>query len=140
MASFRPVAAAKQIELTVADCGQPVHVLADPEAALTITQNLISNALRHTDEGGHVTVQCNHEGDGWTMAVQDDGVGIAKEYQERIFERFYRVDRTRKLGDGSTGIGLSIVKNLTRALDGTIRVESTPGKGATFLVWLPAAD
>ena len=138
MSSFRPVAAAKQIDLTVRPCAGPARVMADEEAALTITENLISNALRHTNEGGHVTVSCREENTGWTMAVEDDGVGIAQEFQERIFERFYRVDRTQKSRDGGTGIGLSIVKNLTRALGGTVRVISTPGEGATFEVWLPS--
>jgi two-component system phosphate regulon sensor histidine kinase PhoR len=136
MSSFLPVASAKQIELTVEPVDGPVRVMADEEAALTITQNLISNALRHTEAGGHVTVRCRPEDDGWTMAVEDDGVGIAPEYQERIFERFYRVDRSRKNNDGGTGIGLSIVKNLTRAMGGTVRVVSSPGEGATFEVWL----
>ncbi|OYP36548.1 sensor histidine kinase [Rhodopirellula sp. MGV] len=118
MTSFLPVAGAKQIDLKVIPSEKPVHVLADEEAALTITQNLISNAIRHTNAGGHVTVTCRREDGGWVMSVKDDGVGIAEEYQERIFERFYRVDRTRKAHDGGTGIGLSIVKNLTRALGG----------------------
>ena len=138
--SFLPVAGAKQIELVVKSSAEPVHVMADEEAALTITQNLISNALRHTEAGGHVSVSCCREGAGWAMAVQDDGVGIAEEFQERIFERFYRVDRARKSHDGGTGIGLSIVKNLTRALGGTVKVISRPGEGATFVVWLPTSN
>lgn len=138
MAMFLPIASAKQINLSVeAVEGTPPRVMADEEALLTITQNLISNALRHTDSGGNVKVGCREEAGGWVLAVEDDGVGIAEEFQERIFERFYRVDRTRKSQDGGTGIGLSIVKNLTRALDGTVRVISSPGEGATFEVWLP---
>ena len=140
LASFSPVAAAKEIELIVTGRTESVHVLADEEAALTITQNLISNALRHTEAGGLVTVSYRQEDAGWIMAVKDDGVGIAEEFQERIFERFYRVDRTRKSHDGGTGIGLSIVKNLTRALGGNVRVISRPGEGATFEVWLPAPN
>jgi two-component system phosphate regulon sensor histidine kinase PhoR len=136
MSSFLPVAAAKQIELTVRPVDEPVRVMADEEAALTITQNLISNAIRHTEAGGHVTVDFRKDNGGWTLSVRDDGVGIAEEYQDRIFERFYRVDRARKTQDGGTGIGLSIVKNLTRALKGTVHVISHPGEGATFEVWL----
>ncbi|WP_197455442.1 sensor histidine kinase [Stieleria neptunia] len=135
--SFLPVAAAKQIELTLRPSDAPVHVLADEEAALAITQNLISNAIRHTDAGGHVGVSCRQVNEGWMMAVEDDGVGIAPEFQERIFERFYRVKRARKAADGGTGIGLAIVKNLTRSLGGTVSVTSSPGEGATFEVWLP---
>lgn len=140
MESFLPVADAKQIELTVRPSADPVHVLADEEAALAITQNLISNALRHTEAQGHIFVEYRQENSGWVLVVQDDGVGIAEEYQDRIFERFYRVDRTRKSADGGTGIGLSIVKNLSRALGGSVRVISSPGEGAAFEVWLPAAN
>lgn len=138
MVSFLPVAKAKEIALRVVVNEQTVRVLADENAALTITQNLISNAIRHTEAKGHVTVSCRKEGRGWILAVQDDGVGIAEEFQDRIFERFYRVDRSRKSYDEGTGIGLSIVKNLTRALDGTVKVVSRPGEGATFEVWLPS--
>ena len=140
MVSFLPVAAAKKIELTVRSSDEPVNVRADEEAALAISQNLISNALRHTEAGGHVIVQYRKENSGWVMAVQDDGVGIAEEFQDRIFERFYRVDRTRKTNDDGTGIGLSIVKNLTRGLNGTVRVISSPGEGATFEVWLRSPE
>ncbi|MCA9137385.1 MAG: PAS domain-containing protein [Planctomycetales bacterium] len=140
MESFLPVATAKQIELTVRSSSDPVHVMADEDAALAISQNLISNALRHTEAKGHVTVSFRHENLGWVLVVQDDGVGIAEEFQDRIFERFYRVNRSRKLGDGGTGIGLSIVKNLTRALGGNVRVISSPGEGATFEVWLPSPN
>lgn len=140
LSAFLPVASAKQIELTVAPQKGPVAVMADEEAALTIAQNLISNAIRHTNPQGHVEVTFRQEKGGWTMAVCDDGVGIAPEFQERIFERFYRVHRTRRAHDGGTGIGLSIVKNLTRALQGTVGVISNPGEGSTFEVWLPSPD
>jgi two-component system phosphate regulon sensor histidine kinase PhoR len=140
MTSFLPVAAAKEIELTVVPNDGPVRVMADEEALLTITQNLVSNALSHTNPGGQVTVACRRGETGWTMSVRDNGVGIAEEFQERIFERFYRVKGSRKTQDGGTGIGLSIVKNLTRAMNGTIRVISKPGQGATFEVFLPSPN
>lgn len=146
MNTFQPVAAAKEIDLSVEqqangdDTGEqaPFMVTGDEEALLTITQNLVSNAIRHTPENGRVTVHCYPEEKGFVLAVEDNGVGIAPEYQERIFERFYRVQNTRKVHDGGTGIGLSIVKNLVRALNGNIQVISSPGEGARFEVWLPA--
>ncbi|MEM0926806.1 MAG: ATP-binding protein, partial [Planctomycetota bacterium] len=128
MTSFLPVASAKSIDLRVTTEPGPVAVMADEEAALTISQNLISNAIRHTDSSGHVEVTFRQERGGWTMSVTDDGIGIAPEFQERIFERFYRVRDTRLSQDGGTGIGLSIVKNLTRALRGTVGVISHPGE------------
>ena len=138
MAAFRPVAAAKKVELRMRANNEPVRVMADEEAALTIAQNLISNAIKHTSAGGMVSVTCRPERSGWVMAVKDDGVGIAEEFQDRIFERFYRVAGARRSHDGGTGIGLSIVKNLVRAMDGSVSVRSRPGLGATFEVWLPA--
>ncbi|MEM6469955.1 MAG: ATP-binding protein [Planctomycetota bacterium] len=140
MTSFSPVASAKEVELSVESHEGAIVVFADEEAAMTISQNLISNAIRHTDASGHVQVTFRNEKGGWTMSVQDDGVGIAPEFQERIFERFYRVRDAPRAHDGGTGIGLSIVKNLTRALNGTVRVISNPGEGATFEVWLPSPE
>jgi signal transduction histidine kinase len=72
--------------------------------------------------------------------VEDTGVGIAESDQRRIFERFYRVGKSRGSGDGGTGIGLSIVKNLTITLGGEVRVSSRPGEGAKFDVLLPKSD
>ncbi len=140
MQTFSPVASAKGIHLSAVKCEDAVTVMADEEAALTIAQNLISNAIRHTEPGGHVEITCRPEDAGWVMAVRDDGVGIAEEFQERIFERFYRVEKNRKSADGGTGIGLAIVKNLTRSMDGTVKVISSPGEGATFQVWLPRSQ
>lgn len=137
MVPFEPLSVAKKINLRLVGREEAARVMADEEAALTIIQNLISNAVRHTDEGGNVIVSCRRDGTGWTLSVQDDGAGIKEEFQDRIFERFYRVDRSRKSYDEGTGIGLSIVKNLVRALDGTVRVISREGQGATFEVWFP---
>ena len=136
--SYQPIAESKSIHLTVEPSPHGAFVHADPEALLTITNNLIGNAIRYTTDGGHVCVRCCRREDHWALVVQDDGVGIPLKQQERIFERFYRIDKARD--SGGTGIGLSIVKHLALALNGRVSVNSRPGKGATFEVQLPALD
>lgn len=138
--SYQPVATAKQIKLTVDEIGNDVRVTADREATLTIINNLIGNAVRYTNEGGHVSVGVREAGSYWSIVVSDNGVGIAESEQERIFERFYRVERTRESARAGTGLGLSIVKNLTVALKGEVRLKSSPGEGSTFEVLLPRAE
>lgn len=144
--SYRPVAEAKGIELTI-DGDHAAVVTSDREATLTIVNNLIGNAIRYTSYDGHVQVGCRDAGRFVSLYVQDDGVGIPAGEQKRIFERFYRVEKARhSRGDGTssstegTGIGLSIVKNLTVALGGEVRVRSHPGEGSRFEVLLPKAD
>jgi two-component system phosphate regulon sensor histidine kinase PhoR len=138
--SCRPVAEAKSIHLTVEGFDDEAAVVhANQEAVLTIANNLIGNAIRYTPAGGHVCVSCRQEGDHWALVVTDDGIGIPISDQDRIFERFYRVDKARESADGGTGIGLSIVKNLTLALGGQVAVSSRPNQGASFQVLLPAA-
>lgn len=138
-ASSIPIAEAEGVALsTIADdCS--AQVTADLGATLTIANNLISNAIRYTPRGGGVRVGVRRQGDYWALVVEDDGIGIAQSDQERIFERFYRVDKNRRSSSAGTGLGLSIVKNLTRAQGGKITLESRPGEGSTFEVWLPAA-
>tara|TARA_R110002049_G_scaffold309268_1_gene519600 strand:- start:133241 stop:134710 length:1470 start_codon:yes stop_codon:yes gene_type:complete len=135
-----PVAESKQIELTCREIHPDSIVIADREATLTIANNLISNAIRYTPEGGHVEIGTERIKDYWAMVVCDDGVGIPEAEQQRIFERFYRVAKTRETTGGGTGIGLSIVKNLTLAQSGEIQLSSRPGQGSTFRVLLPAIN
>jgi two-component system phosphate regulon sensor histidine kinase PhoR len=143
MRSNLPVAEAKGIALSFQDADK-ANVMSDLEATLTIANNLIGNAIRYTSPGGHVKVSFRDAGRFLALVVEDDGVGISAGDQKRIFERFYRVSKSRRTGgdrghsgtDG-TGIGLSIVKNLTLALGGEIRLTSQPGQGARFEVLLP---
>ncbi|MGB7324182.1 MAG: ATP-binding protein [Rubripirellula sp.] len=123
------------------------NVMSDREATLTIVNNLIGNAIRYTPNGGNVNVSLRDEGQMVAIVVQDDGVGISAGEQKRIFERFYRVQNSRTAHDDGTsaviegtGIGLSIVKNLTHALGGEVRLASHPGEGARFEVLLPKVD
>ncbi|MEZ6188732.1 MAG: ATP-binding protein [Planctomycetota bacterium] len=116
----------------------PVMVDGDAESLRQITDNLISNAVTHTPEGGRITVRlfCPNAREVW-LEVADTGLGIEPEFRERIFERFFRVDKARSRARGGTGLGLSIVKHLTLAHEGEVSVESELGKGSTFRVRLP---
>ncbi len=113
-------------------------VQADARRLEQMLTNLISNAIKFNREGGAVTIR--HEAlDGRDrIEVTDTGEGIPAEHVERIFERFYRVDRARSREMGGTGLGLAIVKHLARAHDGEVHVQSTPGEGSTFIIELPA--
>ena len=111
-------------------------VLADREAVRQIFDNLLDNALKYTPTGGEIVVSLRRSGGKAVLAVTDNGIGIPAADQARIFERFYRVDKARSLEVGGTGLGLSIVKHLVQCLDGTIELDSTPGLGSTFRVFL----
>ena len=102
-----------------------------------IIYNLTENAIKYTSDGGTVTVSVNAHGRNAVIAVRDTGVGIPKEDQAHIFDRFYRVDKARSRETGGTGLGLSIVKQMVTLHGGTITVESEPGKGSVFTVEIP---
>jgi signal transduction histidine kinase len=104
-----------------------------------ILSNLLSNAARYTDPGGRIDVAVEARDGCLEVAVADTGIGIPEADLERIFERFYRVDAARSRVIGSTGLGLSIVKHLVRAMGGETRVESQLGKGSRFSFILPLA-
>jgi two-component system phosphate regulon sensor histidine kinase PhoR len=134
------VAESKQIVL----CGEPIdedlEVLADREEIQTLLGNLVENAINYTPSGGRVTVSCRRDGNWARIDVADTGIGIPRELQVRIFERFYRVDKARSRRVGGTGLGLAIVKHLVQAFGGRIEVASEPGKGSTFSVSLRLAE
>ncbi|WP_197452016.1 sensor histidine kinase [Rosistilla carotiformis] len=138
--TYQPVAAQKNIELTLQPFDESIAILAEREALLTVANNLVGNALRYTPEGGHVTVSCQTEDELVSIAVADDGLGIPLEDQERVFERFYRVEKARDQQYGGTGLGLAIVKNIVQSFGGTMRLKSMPGKGSTFEAVLPASQ
>ena len=115
-------------------------VLADARRLEQMISNLVDNAIKFTRDGGEVVVSHESSGARDRINVADTGEGIAPEHIDRIFERFYRVDRARSRALGGTGLGLAIVKHLARAHDGEASVRSTPGHGSTFTVELPAAE
>lgn len=112
-------------------------VRADEEALRQVLDNLIDNAIKYTNEGGHVRFDARTEAGEVVLAVSDTGSGIPPTDLGRIFERFYRVDKARSRELGGTGLGLSIVKHLVQSLGGTIEVASRLGTGSRFTVRLP---
>lgn len=108
--------------------------LVDPDRTLQILSNLLDNAVRHTPEGGQITLSVSQDGPTRLLAeVRDSGEGIATEHLPHIFDRFYRVDPSRSRR-GGTGLGLAIVRQLARAQGGDVTVESEPGRGSCFRV------
>ena len=134
------VAKSKTLRLEVDASAETVWGLADLEGLRTIADNLLDNAINYTPPGGRISVRWRRDGDRIEFDVQDTGVGIVKENQARIFERFFRVDRARSREVGGTGLGLSIVKHLCQAFGGRVSVTSQLGKGSTFTVTLRATE
>ena len=133
--SFAPRFDDSRVALVVE--AEPVEVLGDEDRLEQIATNLVANAWRYTDTG-EVRLRVAREGDDAVLEVSDTGTGIAPDDLRHIFTRFWRGDRSRSRATGGAGIGLAIVRELVRAHDGLIDVESTPGHGSTFRVALPA--
>ncbi|KAA9338769.1 two-component sensor histidine kinase [Hymenobacter busanensis] len=121
------------LELLPADLPlEGVRVLADRNRIRQVLINLIDNALKYGREQGHVTVTLHEMSKSVRIAVYDDGEGIPEEHQRRIFERFYRIDKSRSRESGGSGLGLAISKHIVEAHKSTIRVRSAVGKGTTL--------
>jgi len=138
VATFAAPAAAKQIALRhLGRC--PTPVVTDRDRLRRILENLVDNAVKYTPAGGHVELTTAPAASGAVrIDVADDGPGIAAEHLDRVFERFYRVDKARSRELGGTGLGLSIVRHLADSVGATVSVSGTPGRGARFTVMLPA--
>jgi len=116
-------------------------VIADRERVTQVLLNVLGNALQYTPAGGRVTVRAYLQGRELAIAVQDTGLGIAPEHLPHVFERFYRVDKSRSRAGGGSGIGLTIAKHLVEAHGGRIWAESPgPGQGSSFTFTLPLAS
>lgn len=136
LSSFKDRAAARGVKLL--NASPDLTVSADPERLQQVFANLLDNAIKYGRENGTVTVRARPAQDRLIeVAVQDDGPGIPTEALDRIFERFYRVDKARSRAHGGTGLGLAIVKHIIQAHGGKVWAESAPGKGATFYFTLP---
>jgi len=126
-----------RISIVVEENADPLSVNANPDRIKQILINLVDNAIKYNQPGGKVYIQTARRDDGMVaITVRDTGVGIEPEHQARIFERFYRVDKSRSRDLGGTGLGLSIVKHIAQLYGGYAKVESEPGQGATFQVIL----
>ena len=128
---------ASQNEITT-DEPSGLEVLGDRMLLVTALTNLISNAVNYSPEGSPVSVSRTLRRRHVQISVTDRGIGIAPKYQQRVFERFYRVDKARSRATGGTGLGLAIVKHVALNHNGRIRLRSKPGEGSTFTMELPA--
>ncbi|MDB4766759.1 ATP-binding protein [bacterium] len=125
------------IELTLELTSEDPIVMASNEGLLTIINNLVANAVNYTPANGRVWITTRREQQEAVIEIADTGIGIGKEHQDRVFERFYRVDKARSRDVGGTGLGLSIVKHTVQAFEGKIFLESEIGKGTKFEIRLP---
>jgi NtrC-family two-component system sensor histidine kinase KinB len=125
----------KHINLTIDDTEFMPLVRADTNKIVWVLSNLISNALRYVEDGGHIRLSAERQGADINLAVHDDGVGIPQEWQTKIFQKFVRVNKQE---GGRTGLGLAICKEIIRAHGGTIWVNSETGRGSSFTFTLPA--
>jgi len=133
---FKTQAAARRVELV--NALPELTTRADSDRLQQVLSNLIGNAIKYGREGGHVRLTGKLiEGNAVELCVQDDGPGIPAESLERVFERFYRVDKARSREQGGTGLGLSIVKHIVQSHGGKVWAKSEPGNGAAFYFTLP---
>lgn len=129
--------AADQRKISLTFSGESLGLCSVKRLLAEICYNLCDNAIKYNREGGHVMVSVSRVGEEAVLAVKDTGIGIPPEHQERIFERFYRVDKSHSKESGGTGLGLSIVKHAVQDLGGRIELDSTPGEGTEIKVYLP---
>lgn len=138
--AVRPRARRQSIDLEATVPDDPLRMTISRAAVRQLVGNLVDNAVKYTPEGGNVRVGVDGDKDAVRFEVEDTGVGIEPRDQERIFERFYRVDEARSRGgegEASTGLGLAIVKHVAQSMGGRIELDSTPGQGSRFHVVLP---
>jgi len=132
----RPIAKTRSIEI-IFESFRPVTADVDETKLSLAVTNLVENGVKYNNDGGWVRVSVNADHKYFYIKVSDSGVGIPKDAQTRIYERFYRVDKARSRETGGTGLGLAITKNVVQLHHGGIKLNSTPGEGTTFLVRIP---
>jgi two-component system phosphate regulon sensor histidine kinase PhoR len=130
---MEPIAEKRGIRLLV-DCEEGLAVEGSEDRLIQMMMNLIENAIKYSNEGGRVWIKTGRRDGRLFFSVRDEGIGIDRQHQERLFERFYRVDKSRSRKVGGTGLGLSIVKHIAVLFDAELALESEPGRGSTFTV------
>jgi two-component system, OmpR family, sensor histidine kinase SenX3 len=133
----RPAAEQQRITIEVSEPPPRLIVLGDRRQLVSATYNLLDNAVKYSDAGSSVEVRARTDGRWIDLSVVDHGIGIPQRDLERVFERFYRVDRARSRETGGTGLGLAIVRHVASNHAGEVRVESLEGEGSTFTLRLP---
>jgi len=135
----RALALAKGIPIVYEPPTDDIVIACDPIQLVSAFTNLLDNAVKYSDEHGSVEVGTMHEHESVAIWVRDRGIGIPSRDLERVFERFYRVDRARSRATGGTGLGLSIVRHVAQVHGGDIVVDSIEGEGSTFRITLPVS-
>jgi two-component system phosphate regulon sensor histidine kinase PhoR len=134
---MQPAAAKKRQTLRMNLADNVQQIMGDEEYLHRALFNLVDNAVKYTREGGEISLATSTSDGMVSVEIADNGIGIPQEDLPRIFERFYRVDRSRSREMGGTGLGLSIVKHVVQSHGGTIAVQSELGEGSRFVINLP---
>jgi signal transduction histidine kinase len=134
---FKTKAGESGINLELAPIEQSIPVFGDAFRLKQALVNLVDNAIKYNRPGGEVRIYARAEDAQVVVEIKDNGIGISQSDQQRIFERFYRVDKSRSRAQGGSGLGLAIVKKIAEEHGGTVSVESTSGVGSTFRITLP---
>ena len=127
-----------QVKLTLEGSAEKIQAV--PQLVSAIVFNLVDNAIKYNRPGGSVTIRVTPEEEAVTLEVRDTGIGIPEAHQERVFERFYRVDKSHSKAVGGTGLGLSIVKHAVRILGAQLRLESREGEGTAITIRFPREE
>jgi two-component system phosphate regulon sensor histidine kinase PhoR len=129
---YQHLAQQQQVTLKVHSEENKIFVYADPKRIMQVLENLISNSIKYGKENGQTDIYFHDLDEQFLIEISDNGPGVSPEHLPRLFERFYRVDKSRTRKIGGTGLGLSIVKNIIQAHEQNIEVRSEVGKGTTF--------
>ena len=133
---LKPIAAKRNVRLELEKARRVTAPCDEIKLSLALS-NLVENAIKYNVAGGWVHVTLDKDDEFFFVTVADSGIGIPQEYQEKIFERFYRVDKARSRESGGTGLGLAITKNVVQMHHGAIKVSSKEDQGTTFSVRIP---
>jgi two-component system sensor histidine kinase SenX3 len=132
-----PLASLHSIKIAMAELSTPLKVVGDRRQLVSAIGNLVENAVKYSESGSSVEVSARPDGDSVEFAVTDFGLGIPARDLDRVFERFYRVDRARSRDTGGTGLGLAIVRHVANNHGGDVSVTSIEGEGSTFSLKIP---